>query len=186
MQEKIALIKQLCKQSTLTDPIKLFDIITHDPQIRMHGPEHHIIDGACVLTAAYNTGMKFDLNEGLEYIAEQGMRMPGAMCGMWGVCGAVTSVGAALAFMDSTSPLSTDGSWGKHMMYTSYATALIAQTKGPRCCKRDGAISIQWAVKFLNNAYGIKLTERRFLCDHSAENPQCIKQDCPFYGGADK
>ena len=32
--------------------------------------------------------------------------MPGAMCGFWGVCGAITSVGAALAIIDGTGPLS--------------------------------------------------------------------------------
>ena len=30
------------------------------------------------------------------------LRMPGAMCGLWGICGAITSIGAALAIIDGT------------------------------------------------------------------------------------
>ena len=33
-------------------------------------------------------------NEALEKLFHEGLRMPGAMCGLWGVCGAVTSVGS--------------------------------------------------------------------------------------------
>ena len=41
----------------------------------------------------------------------EGLRMPGAMCGLWGICGAITSIGAALAIIDGTGPLSADGTW---------------------------------------------------------------------------
>ena len=40
-----------------------------------------------------------------------------AMCGLWGVCGAVASIGAALAIIDGTGPLSDDGTWGEHMAF---------------------------------------------------------------------
>lgn len=59
----------------------------------MHGPEHHVLDGACLLMAFYNAGGKIDIDTSLEQLVKEGLRMPGAMCGLWGVCGAITSIG---------------------------------------------------------------------------------------------
>ena len=81
--------------------------------INIHGPEHHILDGACLLVAFKNAGGEIDLDDALNKIMIEGLRMPGAMCGLWGVCGAVTSLGAALSLIDHTGPLSTDGTWGR-------------------------------------------------------------------------
>lgn len=41
----------------------------------------------------------------LSKILKEGLKMLGAMCGLWGVCGAVTSIGAALSIIDGTGPL---------------------------------------------------------------------------------
>ena len=68
--------------------------------------------------------------------------MPGATCGMWGVCGAVSSMGAALSIIDGTGPLSSDDSWGKHMEFTSKALGSLAKVGGPRCCKRDAFLKV--------------------------------------------
>lgn len=56
-----------------------------------------------------------------DVLMAEGLRMPGAMCGLWGICGAITSIGAALAIIDGTGPLSTDGTWENHMQFTSKA-----------------------------------------------------------------
>ena len=109
--------------------------------------------------------------------------MPGAMCGYWGVCGAVTSIGAALGFIDATGPLTTDGSWGKHMEYTSKALMGLAETKGPRCCKRDGYIALKTAVDFLNENYNVEMEYEDIKCGFYPKNQQCIKERCPFYNG---
>ncbi len=77
-----------------------------------------MIDGACVLVAYKNAGGNLNLNETLTTLMEEALKMPGAMCAKWGVCGAVTSVGAALAIIDKTGPLSTND-WGEHMKLTS-------------------------------------------------------------------
>ena len=50
----------------------------------MHGPEHHILDGACLLVAFKNAGGEIDLDDALNKIMIEGLRMPGAMCGFWG------------------------------------------------------------------------------------------------------
>ena len=38
----------------------------------------------------------------LEKIMFEGLRMPGAMCGHWGVCGSISSLGAALSIINNT------------------------------------------------------------------------------------
>ena len=107
--------------------------------------------------------------------------MPGATCGMWGVCGAVSSMGAALSVIDKTGPLSTDETWGKHMEFTSKALLGLAKVGGPRCCKRDAFISFQNAIEHINENYDVKLESDNITCCFSDKNEQCIKERCPFY-----
>ena len=107
--------------------------------------------------------------------------MPGAACGLWGVCGAVTSIGAALAIIDGTGPLSTED-WGSHMEYTAAALARLAKTGGPRCCKRDAFTAMEQAVEYIQDHYGIALERKPIHCDFSSRNAQCIGQRCPYNG----
>ena len=183
IEDRIKLIIEAVKKETGINPVKVFNRIAHNDFVRIHGPEHHILDGSALLTAFYNAGGNIDLEKGIEYIAKEGARMPGAMCGYWGVCGAVTSVGAALSIIDSTGPLSTDGNWGKHMEYTSKALLGLSKTKGPRCCKRDGYIALETAVDFLNENYSVKIECEKIKCSFYPKNEQCIKERCPFYYG---
>lgn len=105
-------IVNACLQETSRNPIEIFNNIAHMDFIRIHGPEHHVLDGAVLLTAYYNAGGKIDLSISLNELMKRGLQMPGATCGMWGVCGAVSSMGAALSIIDSTGPLSSDSAWG--------------------------------------------------------------------------
>ncbi|MBE5922458.1 MAG: hypothetical protein E7269_06880 [Lachnospiraceae bacterium] len=165
----------------IKNPIRIFRKIATKNFIRIHGPEHHILDGACFLTAFYNAGGKIDLQAGLERIVTEGQKMPGATCGLWGVCGSVTSVGAALAFIDGTGPLTTDASWGNHMQFTAKALQRMSETGGPRCCKRDAFISLTVAIEYAKEQYGILLEMEDITCGFSAKNAQCIKERCPYY-----
>lgn len=181
MEEKANKIIQACIKETSKNPITIFNNIAKQDYIRIHGPEHHILDGAAILTAYYNAGGKINLEESLKELKNRGMMMPGATCGRWGVCGAVSSIGASLAIIDGTSPLSTDASWGKHMEYTSSALAKLAKVGGPRCCKRDAYLSIIEVVKFIKDNYGIELETTNIKCNFSQKNEQCIKERCPFH-----
>jgi len=178
--EKIILY---CLNSKSTNPIKLFSEITAKDFVRMHGPEHHIIDGACLLTAFHNAGGRIDLKQSLFGLVKEAERMPGAICGLWGVCGAATSVGAALAVIDGTGPLSSDGSWGKHMILCGDILKNIGATKGPRCCKRDGIIALSTAVEYININFDVRLEKSHFTCNFSGINSQCINSGCPFWRG---
>ena len=181
MEERAKKIIKACLQEKSTNPVEIFYNIAQKEFIRIHGPEHHVLDGAALLTAFYNAGGKIDLNESLNELMRRGLQMPGATCGMWGVCGAVTSMGAALSVIDGTGPLSVDDSWGKHMEFTSNALKCLSQVGGPRCCKRDAFLSFQEAIKFINENYAVELQNDKIECYFSEKNEQCIKSRCPFY-----
>ena len=149
--------------------------------ISIHGPEHHILDGACILTAFYNAGGIIRLEESLNKIAREGLRMPGAMCGLWGICGAIASVGAALSIIDGTGPLSDDGTWGEHMKFTSQAIGELGKINGPRCCKRDAMIAFREGVRYINEHYSVALEYEDQQCEFSERNQQCLKERCPFF-----
>lgn len=122
----------------------------------------------------------------LDELMKRGLQMPGATCGMWGICGAVSSMGATLSIIDKTGPLSTDASWGKHMEFTSKALEALSKIGGPRCCKRDAFLSFQKAIEYINENYDLKLESEKIECSFSEQNEQCIKERCPFYKGGKK
>ncbi len=181
VEERAKKIIEACAEETSINPIEIFYSIAKKDFVRIHGPEHHVLDGASLLTAFYNAGGNIDLSESLSELMKRGIQMPGATCGMWGVCGAVSSMGAALSIIDSTGPLSIDDSWGKHMEFTSKALYSLSQVGGPRCCKRDAFLSFQKAVEFINENYDVQLENGSIECEFSEKNAQCIKEKCPFY-----
>lgn len=181
MQDIVLKILAVCKTQTSINPIEIFNIVTKEDFVRMHGPEHHVIDGACLLVAFKNAGGNIDLDEGLNWIMTQGMKIPGAVCAHWGVCGAALSLGAALSFIDKTGPLSTDGTWGSHMTFTANATSKIGSFAGPRCCKRDAYSAFTAAIEYINSNYDVKLPIEPVECQLSRRNVQCIKDKCPYH-----
>lgn len=183
MEERVKYIISACLKVEGANPIAIFNNIALGKPVRMHGPEHHILDGACILTAFHNAGGNIELKSSLERLAIEGLRMPGAACGLWGVCGAVTSIGAALAIIDGTGPLSEDDGWGSHMQFTSAALKALSEIGGPRCCKRDAIISMHNAVEYINARYNVTLEFENFRCGFSSRNEQCLKERCPFYCG---
>ena len=62
MQEKIL---NICKESTEKNPIVIFNRIVknEDISIPIHGPIHHVVDGAAFMTAFFNAGGKINLEE---------------------------------------------------------------------------------------------------------------------------
>lgn len=163
------------------NPVKIFKSIASKEYVSIHGPEHHILDGASLLVAFRNAGGSIDIEEALFKLMAEGLRMPGAMCGLWGICGAITSMGAALAIIDGTGPLSSDGTWGSHMEFTANAVSELGKVNGPRCCKRDAMIAFRNAIDYVNEHYEVTLEYEQMVCEYSEQNAQCIRERCPFH-----
>lgn len=181
MMTQLELIKEICLKSKSTNPIEIARTMMHDPSIHIHGPEHHILDGAAFLCAMYNAGVDFDLNQALDEIIKRGLKMPGAICGQWGICGSCASVGAALAIIHQTGPLSDNEFYKDNLRLTSQALNQIGEIGGPRCCKRNAFLSLKSAIVFVKEHYDIELEDETVICEFSSQNMQCIKERCPFH-----
>ena len=181
MDEKIQIIKDICLKETSTNPIDIARKIMDQPGISIHGPEHHILDGSAFLTAMHNAGVPFDLSSALDEMVVRGLKMPGATCGQWGICGSSASLGAALAIIHETGPLSDNEYYKDNLIYTSKALNKIGQIGGPRCCKRNAFLSILSAIEFVKDRYDIELEKSPIQCHYSHSNKQCIQKRCPFY-----
>ena len=181
VEEKAIKIIEDIKQEPGYNPVLIFKNMARKDYISIHGPEHHILDGASLLMAYYNAGGAIDIDAALDKLLQEGLRMPGAMCGLWGVCGAITSIGAALSIIDGTGPLSTDGTWGNHMSFTSDALNELGKINGPRCCKRDAMIAFKHGIEYVNYHYDVTLEYEDQTCEFKSQNQQCIKERCPFY-----
>lgn len=181
VEEKAIKIIEDIKQEPGYNPVLIFKNMARKDYISIHGPEHHILDGASLLMAYYNAGGAIDIDAALDKLLQEGLRMPGAMCGLWGVCGAITSIGAALSIIDGTGPLSTDGTWGNHMSFTSDALNELGKINGPRCCKRDAMIAFKHGIEYVNSHYDVTLEYEGQTCEFKSQNQQCIKERCPFY-----
>lgn len=173
--------KEICLRTNSTNPYEILLELMRQPETPMHGPVHHILDGAAFMTAMHNAGAEFGLDAALDELAARGAQMPGATCGKWGVCGAAASVGAALAIIHGTGPLSDSEYYQDNLRLTSRILARIAEHGGPRCCKRNGFTAIDTACDFVRERYGMELKTQKIKCDFSAKNAQCIGARCPYH-----
>lgn len=174
------LVKKICLEQTTTNPFEIALTIMRQESIPIHGPVHHIIDGASVMTALHNAGIEFDLDESLDVLVERALVMPGGTCGKWGMCGSASSVGAAMAIIRGMGPYSDSQYYKDDMHLVSRILENIANIGGPRCCKRNAFLAIRTAVKFIKETYGIELESTDICCDFRKNNQECIGKRCPF------
>ena len=171
-------ILQYCRASRLTDPIPMVQEMMRDPFIYMHGPEHHVMVGAALLTAYHNSGGALELEAALEEMCKRGGEYPGGACGFWGCCGAAVSAGM---FALGATPLS-EQSWGMANEITSRALAEIGKLGGPRCCKRNSFTAIRAAVEYTAEHLNIRMQlPERVTCFYFRENEECLKERCPYH-----
>lgn len=180
LEQKFDLIEQDIVKCKGTNPIAIAKEIMKKPYINIHGPEHHLLDGSAFLVAYKNAGGDIDLKDAISKLRERAIKMPGAICGQWGICGSTTSIGAAMSIIHGTGPLSNDENYKEHMEYTSSVIAKMSKIGGPRCCKRNAFLSISTAVEFVNEKYGVHMTMDKIDCEFSSKNSQCIGARCPF------
>ncbi|MBR4423143.1 MAG: hypothetical protein IKS68_02850 [Mailhella sp.] len=170
-----------CLASDSKDPAAILEGMMSLPFCHMHGPEHHVLVGASLLTAYANAGGDIDLRGSLPEMLSRGKQIPGGACGFWGACGAGISTGMFVSIVTGSTPLAGKAFGLAHMM-TARALAAIGGIGGPRCCKRDSYLSIREAVAFAGEHLGVRMDLGEIVCSRSARNDQCIGRRCPFSG----
>lgn len=92
--DAFSVIKNYCMSSKSSNPIKMAEELMTHPSIKMHGPEHHFLVPAVLLTAYLNktndtNRLEKLLNEG----AKRAKNILGGFCGFYGACGAAVGTG---------------------------------------------------------------------------------------------
>lgn len=177
--EGVTDIVEVCLNERSRDPLKILERMMSMPFCHMHGPEHHVMVGASLITAYVNAGGKAELLPSLREMLERGLAVEGGVCGFWGACGAAISTGMFVSIVTGTTPLSTE-SWGFANQMTSRALAAIGAIGGPRCCKRDSYTAVIEAVKFASEKLGIDMETPQPACSRSHLNARCIGERCPY------
>lgn len=181
MEKGLKVIEELCLNSDSKNPLLLMQEIMQNPYLYMHGPEHHVLVGASLLTCYYNCCKDIYLPKALDALIERSTEVPGGICGFWGCCGAAVSTGIFTSVITEATPLSTQ-SWGLSNLMTSEALAEIARLGGPRCCKRNSFTAVLAAVRFVKQHFNIEMElPSQVVCDFYSENKECLGRRCPYF-----
>ena len=175
----LSILRDVLNSTKSVDPLEILEKVMAHPAVPMHGPEHHAMVPAIIVTAVKNTG--YPMPEGaIEKAIERGSKVPGGWCGFYGACGAGIGVGTAVSVITGATPL-TGKERGLANEATAYALGKMVDN-GPRCCKRASRNALKAAVEFLKAKMNISLnTNIEIKCHYVPRNGECIKAACPYY-----
>ncbi len=177
------IIEKFALNTELLDPLEIALILMRNPKIKMHGPEHHFLVPAVLLTSYYNI-QKHSRREKERKIKEakkRALNILGGFCGFYGVCGAAVGTGIFMSLVTNSTPLSIE-SWRLSNLITAKSLSAIANNGGPRCCKRNTYLALIEAVIFLRENCNINMTINPNLkCEYYDLNKECLKSKCMFY-----
>lgn len=93
------LIEKVCIQSSSIKPVELAITLMKSSSIKMHGPEHHFLVSAVLLTAYYNTRKKAPEKEKKIHIArKRAENILGGFCGYHGAAAPALGQGFLLQY----------------------------------------------------------------------------------------
>jgi len=170
------IIEEYCSASTSTDPYDIAISVMKHPAVKMHGPEHHFLVPAVLLSVHYNKIQ--NSSEKIKKITlarKRAETVPGGSCGFYGTCGAAVGTGIFMSIISNATPISRE-EWQKANKLTAESLLTIAEHGGPRCCKRDTFLAIDTVIKNLNwDNDGVA------KCEFSHLNNECLQEDCLYF-----
>ena len=171
-----------CLNSGHKQPFPLVLELMKLPETAMHGPEHHLLLTAALLTSyCIEKGARSNLPEFLMMANERSMGVPGGACGFWGVCGAAIGSGIYMSIVTEADPYA-ETEWKTTGQLTARCADAISCEGGPRCCKRDTLLSMKEAVVYSNTVLDTHFTVPEDInCVFYPNNEDCKKLDCPFF-----
>ena len=175
-------IARSCIASELRDPVVQALLLMRDRRIAMHGPEHHFLVPAVLLSSYYNVTDNKQLKEGkIRTAQKRAASVLGGFCGFQGDCGAAVGVGIFVSVMTGSTPLSVK-EWRLSNLATGHALITIAENGGPRCCKRNTFLALEEAGKFVREQFDITLpVSQNVKCEFTDLNKQCLHKKCRYY-----
>ena len=176
------LIEKVSIKTISTQPVELAISLMKAPSIAMHGPEHHFLVPAVLLTAYYNQkGAAAEKEKKIKIARGRAQNVLGGFCGFYGACGAGIGTGIFVSLITDSTPLSQE-SWGTANQMTAESLRCIGALGGPRCCKRDTFMAIKTARKFIKQKFQLTLDiPDTITCEFSKFNQECLEENCPFH-----
>jgi len=181
-KDSFEIIKDFCLTTKMEDPLEMAVEIMKHPYIKMHGPEHHFVVPAVLLTSYYiYKKERQKLPDKLEIALKRAKLVPGGFCGTHGNCGAAVGTGIFISIISGATSVSHE-EWQNANLLTAKTLYEIALMGGPRCCKRDSFIAIIQTVKFLKEKFYISLPiNEEVKCSFRKFNKECIVDKCKFF-----
>lgn len=174
-------IISVCLRSNSIDPLGLAVQIMNSPLVKMHGPEHHFIVPAVLLTCTHNFSKS---NENLRDLLEKAKinaTKSAPDCSFHkGYCGASIGAGIFLNMLTNQDP-DSENEWSEANKLIALCVNRIDSSPGPRCCKRDTYLTLEETIKYLKLKYAILLPITEAKCTFSLRNKSCGREDCNFY-----
>lgn len=177
--DAVGIIRNVCLNSTRTDLVALMQAIRSHPGFRTHGPEHHSMVPAVVLTALRNSGCSITYEEFTTAI-QRGQTIGGGSCAFLGACGAAVGIGIAFSLLLEATPY--DGEKRQMAQQATHrALGAIAALNAPRCCQRDSWLALREASTLVQEICGVSLEASPFPCGQHRQNRECIRERCPLW-----
>jgi len=176
------MIEIITEKSQGQNPIELAQEIMDSPPFHMHGPEHHVLVPAVLLTTLRNQGVEITDGQ-VKDALHRAKQLPGGICGSWGACGTAIGAGITLSVLRHLTAVKKEG-WGETNNDVGEILHRVAAYGGPRCCKRSSYSSLLAAMAVLERdgiAEFPAAAHKNPVCKHFWQNQQCIQEDCPYY-----
>lgn len=165
--DAVEIIKQVCLHSREPDTAALMQTVRSHPHFRIHGPEHHSLVPAVILTALRNAGNPIS-DEQIMTAIQRGQTVSGGACAFLGACGAAIGVGIAVSILLGANPYDGDKRQTVQRV-TQTVLGDIASYSAPRCCQRDSWLALQAASRILWQM-GMELPSNQPIsCEQSGE-----------------
>ncbi len=176
------LIERFTVESSSNNPVSMALTLMRSPGVKMHGPEHHFLVPAVLLSAFYNAkGEPVEKEKRIGLARARAKNVLGGFCGFYGDCGAAVGTGIFVSVATGATPLST-GSWRLSNLMTAKSLCTIANAGGPRCCKRNSFLALEQAISFAKEELGVEMEgEGSVTCEFSALNNECLRAECRFH-----
>ena len=179
-KEALVVIEHICATSKECDMLKLFKQIREHPSIPKHGPEHHAMVPAIIVTAYKNSGGKLPENA-LKTALSRGSSIMGGACGFLGICGAASGVGIGFAILLEASPVAKK-SRSVAQKVTHAVLGKIAEYEAARCCYREVWTALTLASQLSEKFLHVRLlAEVEVKCDQKKFNQYCYGKECPIF-----
>jgi len=179
-KDALAVIEHLCASSKERDMLNLFKQIRAHPSIPKHGPEHHAMVPAIIVTAYRNSGGNLPENA-LKTALSRGSSVIGGACGFLGMCGAAAGVGIGFAILLEASPVAKTAR-AQAQKVTHAVLGKIAEYEAARCCHREVWTALSIAASLSETFLHVKLSaDVEIKCDQKRFNAYCYGKKCPIF-----